>query len=187
MKFTSIVGVLAVVAQAMLVTAKHEDVKQIIATETVFVIEYTEVCACPTSTAKNPLVPALTTITCCESCAPIPITATTQLVTSCATSSKETTTICDEAGVYHLGDRFYPCNNAPCTIKYDSPCQTCYVCAYSDCWAPNANTINKPKNVKVYEYVGDDNNHVGYWEENWALKVFAVFSDLMADLDRTLY
>lgn len=141
-----------------------------VVTETVVVVEYTEVCQCPTATPLLLLQPAITTITCCDTCAPVTVTATDQLVTSCASTTKPTSTVCNEVGIYHLGEDFYPCNEAPCTIQYNAPCPTCYVCAYSDCWAPGAMINSKPKNVKVYEYFGSE--QVGYCEENWWCSVF---------------
>jgi hypothetical protein len=140
-------------------------------TETVYFVEYTEICVCP---ATTPVVSAITTVTCCESCAPVPITATTQYVTSCTTSYKPTTTVCPTQGVYKCGDNFVPCHNAPCTIAYNAPSPTCYACAYNDCWAPGAMVNSKPKHIEVIEYFGDV--HVGSWNENWVCKVLSLLT-----------
>jgi hypothetical protein len=149
----------------------------IVDVETVYMVEYTEVCVCPAVTS---VVPAITTVTCCESCKPVPITATTQVVTSCTTSYKPTSTVCETEGVFKCGDDFVPCHNAPCTISYNAPCPTCYACAYSDCWAPGAVVNSQPKNVKVIEYFGDV--HVGSWQENWFCNVYPFNDVLTIDL-----
>ena len=135
--------------------------------ETVYVVEVTEVCECPTATATATAYP-FTTLTCCPTCEAIPITCTTQPITSCATTYKPTTTVCTEEGIQKCGDEFYPCWNPPCTIQYSAPCPTCYVCPYSDCWAPDSDNIMS-KHVQVYEYIED--MHVGYWDEDWECSV----------------
>lgn len=165
MKFTSVLTSLALAA-----LVRAGTVKPIVEIETVHIIEYTEICECPTATVLP--VPAITTISCCDTCAPVTITATTQPVSSWTTCYTPTSTICEETGVFLLGESFYPCNTAPCTIQYDQPRPTCYVCAYCDCWAPQADT--NPKHVNVYEYSCDSSGNdyqIGYWEENWVLQV----------------
>jgi hypothetical protein len=142
---------------------------QNIDTETVYVVEFTEVCVCPTATALPTAISIpFTTLTCCPTCEPIPVTCTTQPITSCATTYKPTTTVCTEEGIQKCGDEFYPCWNPPCTIEYSAPCPTCYVCPYSDCWGPESdNTMLK--HIQVYEYIED--MAVGYWNEEWECSV----------------
>jgi hypothetical protein len=181
MKFTKLLLPILAIGLAKAVITRYDVPKSVVAVETVFIIEYTEICECQT-TIDHIQPPALTTLTCCPSCAPISITALSQPVTSCTTSSIKTITICDHSGVYFLGEKVYPCADATCTIEYNAPCQTCYVCAYLDCWAPAAVT-NKP-NITVYEYL--DNVQVGRWEENWAFKV-GLINILIVDLERMLY
>jgi hypothetical protein len=139
--------------------------------ETVYQLEVTEVCECPTTTAATATASAFTTLTCCPTCAPIPVTHTTQPITSCSTGYTSTTTVCTETGIQKCGDEFYPCWDAPCTIEYSAPCPTCYVCPYSDCWGPDSG--NTPvKHVQVYEYV--DHTNVGFWDEEWSCNVHLV-------------
>lgn len=53
-------------------------------TETVYVVEVTEVCECPTATALPTVTSSpFTTLTCCPTCELIPVTCTTQPITSC--------------------------------------------------------------------------------------------------------
>ena len=138
--------------------------------ETVYQLEVTEVCECPTMSVATETATAspFTTLTCCPTCAPIPVTHTTQPITSCSTGYTSTTTVCTETGIQKCGDEFYPCWDAPCTIEYSAPYPTCYVCPYSDCWGPDSG--NTPvKYVQVYEYVDDTN--VGFWDEEWSCNV----------------
>jgi hypothetical protein len=156
-----VLGFLALVALAKAGFAQAETVA-VVDVETVHIIEYTEVCLCPTQTVLP--TPAITTLVCCDSCAPVTVTATTQPITSCNTAFTKTTTVCETAGVVLLGQDFYACNSPPCVIEYQAPCPTCYVCAYSDCWVPNN---PKPKHVTVYEYFGGYDNEIACWQENW--------------------
>ena len=149
--------------------------------ETLYIVEYTEVCLCPATPTIT--VPAITTMTCCDTCAPITITETAQPVTSCTTGFTTTTAMCQTPGVYLLGGTLYPCNSPPCAIEYQAPCPTCYVCPYSQCWVPNSS----PRCVQVYEYFGSYENEVGCWEEEWTPTVFhPCISVLILDLATTL-
>jgi len=132
--------------------------------ETLYIVEYTEVCVCPTQTSTALPSPAITTLVCCDSCAPVTVTESAQPITSCNTAFTKTTAVCETTGVVRLGEQFYPCNSPPCVIEYQAPCSTCYVCPYSDCWVPNN---MQPKHVTVYEYFGGYDNEIGCWEENW--------------------
>jgi hypothetical protein len=172
MKFTIIAALAILGAFVRAGNVQHSTIVEI---ETIHIIEYTEICECPSSTASVLPIPAITTISCCDTCPPVTITAATQPVSSWTTCYTPTTTVCQETGVFLLGESFYPCNTAPCTIPYDQPYPTCYVCAYSDCWAPEA--VTKPKHVKVYEYC--DDNQVGYWEESWMYKVLLLLTLLI--------
>src|SRR5271156_3644855 len=90
----------------------HAHEKVVVEVETIHVIEYTEVCVCPTKTVLPVL--AITTLVYCDTCTPIPVTSSAQPITSCTTAYTKTTTICETAGVILLGEKFYPCNSPPC-------------------------------------------------------------------------
>lgn len=147
--------------------------------ETVYQVEVTEICDCASATCTAGTETAatetpFTTLTCCPTCAPIPVTQTTQPITSCSSAYLSTTTVCTETGIHKCGDDFYPCWDAPCTIEYSAPCPTCYVCPYSDCWGPDSDNT-KVKHVQVYEYVED--NCVGSWDEEWQCNVYLFFNN----------
>src|SRR5579859_5117814 len=107
MRFLGILS-LAALAQAGYV----QDKIAVVDFETVHIIEYTEVCVCPTKTVLP--APAITTLVCCGTCAPVTVTASAQPITSCTTGYTKTTKVCETAGVYVLGEKFYPCNSPPC-------------------------------------------------------------------------
>ncbi len=152
--------------------------KVVVEIETIHVIEYTEVCVCPTATVLP--VPAITTLVCCDTCAPITVTSSAQPITSCTTAYTKTATVCETGGVVLLGEKFYPCNSPPCAIEYEAPCPTCYVCPYSDCWVPNN---IKPKHVTVYEYFGGYDREIARWMEDWRPWVSLSLSGVKLTLD----
>lgn len=153
-------GILALAALAQ--AGDAQDKIAVVEVETVHIIEYTEVCVCPTKTILP--TPAITTLSCCDTCAPVTVTASAQLITSCTTGYTKTTTVCETAGVYVLGEKFYPCNSPPCLIEYQAPCPTCYVCPYSDCWVPSN---LKTKHVTICEYFDGYDNEIACWDEQW--------------------
>ena len=136
-----------------------------------------EVCGCtpdPASVDSDPIVTvaaveAFTTLTCCPTCSPIPVTRTEQLITSCTTPLQSTTVICSDSGVHTYGGGLYTCSDTPCTFTYQAPCPTCYVCPFEQCWALDSEF--KTKQVKVYEYV--DQNLISTCEQEWSVTVLS--------------
>jgi hypothetical protein len=129
-----------------------------------------EVCGCD-PTASIAAIETFTTLTCCPTCSPIPVTNTEQLITSCTTPPSSTTVIRTNTGVHKYGNNLYTCSNAPCTFTYPAPCPTCYVCPYAQCWAIGSEF--KTKHVQVYEYFQETLRSV--CDQEWHIRVLPFY------------
>lgn len=76
--------------------------------------------------------PAITTISVCPTCPPIPVTCTTQPITSwCSSSTTKTATTCTTGGIYNCGGEFY--------VVKDSEWSNTLLLAKLDMFAPTTN------------------------------------------------
>lgn len=146
-----------------------------------------EICGCTSVDAAEPTasiapIEPFTTLACCPTCPPIPVTRTDQLITSCTTPVKSTTVICTDSGVHTYGGNLYTCSNTPCTFTYPAPCPTCYVCPFDQCWTLDSEF--KTKHVKVYEYF--DESLVNVCEQEWLLTVSS-FNHYITNVDLMLH
>lgn len=110
---------------------------------------------------------AITTISVCPTCPPIPVTCTTQPITSwCSSSSTPTAITCTTGGIYSCGGEFYVVKDSECptVIEYDAPYETGYVCPYNQCWDVNASPKGL-KQVSIFEYI--DGVEIGCTWEDW--------------------